>query len=674
MTAAAVPGGTLATAQPAGASARHAYNLGLQGMRGIAILLVLLNHASIPGFGGGFVGVDVFFVISGYLIGGLLLREMQATGRVDLWAFFARRVRRLLPASLIVIATVLVGIRLMYAPHEQDELLSSVRASALYAANLWFASRPTDYFGGHTEANPLLHLRSLAVEEQFYLFWPLLMLVACRFGQRVGPRRSVIALVVVTGLVSLAACVAISQIQFKYAFFLTPMRVWEFGAGMLVAFNPAWSRALRPWVLQALGGAALLLLVGVTLTYDGSLRFPGFWAALPVLGAMGLLLVAERGVDSGAGRCLQWPVLRWVGDCSYSLYLWHWPVIIGAAVLAPVKGPELTAGLLALSVLLGWLSYRYVEQVFMHRVARQARPLHVIAVGLGACIVVAAGAQFMRSQIPRATEGDRYMAAATWPLVDPSGCLVLFDAVDQPPCEFGVTASDKTVVLFGDSHAAQWLPAVDMLARQQGWRVVALTKAVCPSVDTPVDFYVTRRRFEPCETWRARMFERIERLRPQLVVLGNSAGYHDVPLPRWQDGMQRTVKHLQALGTQVVYLRDTPHTGLDVPTCWARVAWWGWTPADACTYPAFGPQHRLPLVAQAEQETARGLGIPYVDLSSQMCTSTRCPTRQGDMPMYRDRTHLSEPFVRALAPVLGQYLLPLMPAASSMALPAQPPR
>ncbi|MDG0852506.1 acyltransferase family protein [Roseateles puraquae] len=671
MTAAAVLGGTLAPAEPAGASAQHAYNLGLQGMRGIAILLVLLNHAEIPGFHGGFVGVDVFFVISGYLIGGLLLREMQATGRIDLWAFFARRVRRLLPASLLVIATVLLGVRLLYAPHEQDELLSSVRASALYAANLWFASRPTDYFGGHTEANPLLHLWSLAVEEQFYLVWPLLMLAACRVGRRAGPRGSVIALVAVTGLLSLVACVAISQIQFKYAFFLTPMRMWEFGAGMLIAFNPAWSRALGPRALQGLGAGALLLLTAVTLAYDGSLRFPGFWAALPVLGAMGLLLVAERGADSVAGRWLQLPPLRWVGDCSYSLYLWHWPVIIAAAVVAPVKGPWLTAGLLALSLLLGWLSYRFVEQVFMRRVALQARPSHVVVIGLVACIAVAAAAQFMRGQIPRATEGDRYMAAATWPLVDPSGCLVQFDAVDQPPCEFGVTSSDKTVVLFGDSHAAQWLPAIDMLARQQGWRVVALTKAVCPSVDTPVDFYVTRRRFEQCETWRARMLTRIDQLRPQLVVLANSAGYHDVPLPRWQDGMSRTVKHLQGLGSQVAYLRDTPHTGLDVPTCWARVVWWGWTPADACTYPALGPQDRLPQVAQAEQETARGLGIPYVDLSPLLCTSARCPTRQGDMPMYRDRTHLSEPFVRALAPTLGQHLLPLMPAASST---AQPPR
>lgn len=652
----------------AGVPARHAYNLGLQGMRGIAILLVLLNHADVPGFKGGFVGVDVFFVISGYLIGGLLLREMETTGRVDLWAFYARRVRRLLPAALLVIATVLVGIRLLYAPHEQDELLSSVRASALYAANLWFASRPTDYFGGHTEAHPLLHLWSLAVEEQFYLFWPLLMLAACRLAQGTERRKRVMILVLATGALSLAACVALSQVQFKYAFFLTPMRVWEFGAGMVVALNPGWSRALGATALQLVGAAALVVLASVTLLYDGSLRFPGAWAIVPVLAAVGLLLVAERGAAGLAGRLLQARPLRWVGDCSYSLYLWHWPVIIAGAVIVPVQGPFVTVMLLALSVLLGWLSYRFVEQVFMREVRMDARPGQVVLVGVVACVVVAAAAQVARSVIPQAAEGARYMKAAQWPLVDRSGCLLSFDQVEQPPCEYGVPSATTTVVLFGDSHAAQWLPAVDTLARQQGWRVVMLSKAVCPSVDTPVDFYVTRNRFLPCETWRARMFERIEQLRPQMVVLANSAGYHDVPLPRWQEGMERTVARLQALGSRVAYIRDTPHTGMDVPTCWARVSWWGWAPPQACTYPAFGPEHRLPAVAKAELAVAQRLAIPYVDLQRRLCDGPRCPTRQGDMPMYRDRTHLSEDFVRTLTPALGEQLLPLL----APAVPAQP--
>jgi peptidoglycan/LPS O-acetylase OafA/YrhL len=641
----------------------HTYNLGLQGMRGIAILLVLLNHAELPGFGGGYIGVDVFFVISGYLIGGLLLRELETTGRVDLWAFYARRVRRLLPAALLVILAVLVSIRLLYAPHEQDELLSSLRASSLYAANIWFASRPTDYFGGHTEANPLLHLWSLAVEEQFYLFWPLLMLAVCGAGQGGRARQRITSLVLVTGGASLVACVVVTHIHLKYAFFLTPMRIWEFGVGMLVALRPGWSSALNTRQLGLVGVVALALLVGATLGLDGHLRFPGAWPLLPVLSAAGLLLVAERGTESGIGRLLQLMPLRWLGDCSYSVYLWHWPVFIAAAVLQPTRGPLLTAALIALSLCLGWLSYVGVERVFMRRLWTQARPGQVIVVGLIGCALVAVAAQTMRSAIPRGTDEHRYLEASTWPLVDASGCLVLFDAVDQPPCEFGVKSSANTVVLFGDSHAAQWLPALDVLAQQRGWRVIALTKAVCPSVDTPVDFY--GRRFITCEQWRARMFERIERLRPSMVVLASSAGYRDVPLPRWQEGLTLTITRLQALGTRVAYMRDTPHTGLNVPTCWARTAWWGWAPEGACTYAAEGEDDRLRQVAQAEAVVAKRFATPYIDLSAAICSTKRCPTLHDGVPMFRDRTHLSEPFARALAPALGEQLLPLMAATPS---------
>lgn len=667
MTALASAAAAAPVGSTVGTPARHAFNLGLQGMRGIAILLVLLNHAEVPGFHGGFIGVDVFFVISGYLIGGLLLREMQATGRIDLCAFYARRVRRLLPAALLLILVVLAGIRFVYAPHEQDELLSSARASALYAANLWFASRPTDYFGGHTEANPLLHLWSLAVEEQFYLVWPLLMLAACRIAAGGDARRRVTGLIVAAGGLSLVACVIVSHIHFKYAFFLTPMRVWEFGAGMLVAMRPDWSRALSDRALQAVGAASLLALALASLFFDGSLQFPGFWAVIPVAAGVGLLLAAERGAGCWTGRLLEARPLRWVGDCSYSVYLWHWPVLIAAAVWTSTPGPLLSASLVAVSVVLGWLSYRGVEQVFMRRVAMGASSQAVVAVGLIACVAVAGAAQFMRGHIDKGGEGARYLEASKWHLVDESGCLVLFDAVDQPPCEFGVPDAATTVVIFGDSHAAQWLAPLQDLALKNGWRLVALTKAVCPSVDTPVDFYVTRSRFLPCETWRARMFERLEKLRPQLIVMASSAGYRDVELPRWEAALGRTVQRLQGLGSQVVYLRDTPHTGLDVPTCWARVAWWGWVPPGACTYPTAAHDERLASLAAVEGRALASLGATYIDLSASICTAERCPTRHGDMPMFRDRTHLSEPFARTLAPELGGHLLPLLAAAPGRA-------
>lgn len=638
---------------------RHAYNLGVQGLRGIAILLVLLNHAGVPGFGGGFIGVDVFFVISGYLIGGLLLREMETTGRIDLWAFYARRVRRLLPASLVMLATVVVGIRCLYAPQEQDELLSSARASALYAANLWFASRPTDYFGGHTEANPLLHLWSLAVEEQFYLVWPLLMLVAAR---AVGgdARRGLKLLVWVAGIPSLIACIALSLVNFKYAFFLSPMRVWEFGAGMFVALRPGLATSLGRRSLQGIAWLALAALALSTVLFDGNLRFPGHWALIPVLATAGLLLVAERGTASAAGRCLQWGWLRWVGDCSYSLYLWHWPVLIAAAMWSPKLGPGLTLGVIGVSLLLGRLSYRFIEQAFLARPGSAASPRATVMLGLAACVLLAGAAQALRWRIDKPAEPDRFQQAEQWKLIESSGCLVLFDAIDQPPCEFGVRDGAKTVVLLGDSHAAQWLPPLDALAQKHGWRLVVLTKAVCPSVDVDVLFYVTRSRFEPCTKWRERMFERISALRPQLVVMASSSGYGDVELPRWQAGLERSIERLQAMGSRVAYIRDTPHTGLNVPTCWARADWWGWAPPQACTYSRAQDEERTAVRAKIEQAAAQARGASFIDLSADICSSERCPTQRDGLLMFKDRTHLSEAFAASLAPQLEQRLLPLL--------------
>jgi peptidoglycan/LPS O-acetylase OafA/YrhL len=374
----------------------RSFNPALQGMRGVAILLVLLNHAAVPGFQGGFVGVDIFFVISGYLIGGLLLREFETRGGLDLWAFYARRVRRLLPAAGLVLLCALIGVRELYAPQEQDELLSSIRAAALYAANLWFASRPTDYFGGHTEANPTLHLWSLAVEEQFYLVWPLLMLCAVRLSRQ-APRRATAWLLVVFGGLSFAACVVVSLLNFKYAFFLTPFRIWEFGVGMAVA---TWARLVAGWSTRAvswLGLLALCCLAAVTLLFDGRMRFPGFWAALPVAAAALLLIVAQHGGQTLTGRLLQTRPIRWLGDCSYSVYLWHWPVLIAAALVVPKPDPWLTAGLVALSIALGWASYRLVEQPFMHALLLGWSSRRIVAAGLAFCLLIAATAQYVRS-------------------------------------------------------------------------------------------------------------------------------------------------------------------------------------------------------------------------------------------------------------------------------------
>ncbi|HEV6965066.1 acyltransferase family protein [Roseateles sp.] len=647
------------------------FNPGLQGMRGLAILLVLLNHAEVAGFHGGFVGVDIFFVISGYLIGGLLLREHERSGGIDLWAFYARRVRRLLPAAALVLAVTVVGIRLLYAPQEQDELLSSARAAALYAANLWFASRPTDYFGGHTEANPALHLWSLAVEEQFYLFWPVLMLLAVRFA-RATPRRVTGVLVVVLGGLSFVACGVVSLVNFKYAFFLTPFRIWEFGAGMAVAVWPGLATRWSPRTVAAMGWAAFGILVAVSLLFDGRMRFPGFWAGLPVAAAALLLVVVQHGGQSAVGRLLQsWPIRR-LGDCSYSVYLWHWPVLIGAALVVPRPDAWLTVCLILLSIGLGALSYRFVEQPFMHSLFPGRPSRQVVFAGLALCVAVAAAAQFSRGFVHVGPEQERFQRAARWDATEASGCLTLADAVDQPPCEFGPAEPKATVVLFGDSHASQWFVPFEQLARQQQFRLVVLTKSACPSVDVPVAVYTTLADYRECSIWREKMFQRIERLKPDVVVMASSSGYNIRP-DRWQAGLDRSVERLQRLGARVGYVRDIPFPGFDVPGCHARAAWRAWSPDGACTYRAADEEARIAPLAEAEAAVLARRQARFINLSSAICNEPVCRTARDGMVMFKDRNHLTEEFARSLAPQLQAPLLDLLrasPAAARFRAPA----
>lgn len=634
------------------------FNPGLQGMRGLAILLVLLNHAGVPGFDGGFIGVDVFFVISGYLIGGLLLRELETHGRIDLWAFFARRVRRLLPASALVMLVSIVGIRVLYAPHEQDELLSSTRAAALYAVNLWFASRPTDYFGGHTEANPLLHLWSLAVEEQFYLLWPLLMLAAVRLaGGRV--RRGTFWLVGLLGLASFVACVVVSLIKYKLAFFLTPFRIWEFAAGMAVMGCAHWVKRVSAGWLSVMGGAALLALALACLGFEGRMRFPGAWAAIPVLAAVLLLVVVQRGRQSWAGRWLEAGWIRWLGDCSYSVYLWHWPVLIVATQFVAKPDLGLAAVLIAASVLLGRLSYVCVEQPFLHRWLKQWSPRKIALTGLAVCMLIAVAAQLTRKLVHVSPEQERFVAVAKWAQVNATECLTLAPALDQPPCEFGSSQPRATVVLFGDSHAAQWFVPLKHIAEKHALRLVMLTKAACPSVDVPVRVYTTLNEYRECAVWRDRMFKRIEAMRPEVVLLANSSGYSIAPQP-WQQGLDRTLVRLQALGVRTAYIRDTPAPGFDVPICHARLAWRGWSLGQPCTYLAADEEARLGPIANAEAAAVSDRGAMFISLAPAICATPVCTTARDGLILFMDRNHLTEEFALSLAPELERPLLQLL--------------
>lgn len=384
-----------------------AFRPDVEGLRAVAVLLVLLFHAGVPALPGGFAGVDVFFVISGFLITTLLVAEAQATGTVALRRFWARRARRLLPASaLVILVTALLTLAVLPMTRWR-EVGWDLIAAAAYVLNWRLADRSVDYLAEDSVPSPVQHYWSLAVEEQFYLVWPLLVLAVTWWagraaararGERSATRRRLTSYqegVLVVGLVvvlpSLLLSVWAAGAAPAWGYLATPTRLWQLGAGALLALVAGRLRGMPPALATALGwGGLAAVLLGAVL-HDPTTPWPGTAALVPTLGTVAVLAAGLRLPRQGAGRLLALPPLQWLGGMSYSLYLWHWPLL----VMATARWGELSVGeglaVVAASVVPAWLGHRLVEQPLRRRPVLVRRPLAALALGL-ACTLVGVGA------------------------------------------------------------------------------------------------------------------------------------------------------------------------------------------------------------------------------------------------------------------------------------------
>lgn len=639
--------------------AKHAIRHDIQGMRGIAVLLVVLYHAGFPLAPAGFIGVDIFFVISGFLITGLLAREASDSGRIALLRFFSRRIKRLLPAALVLLLFVFVGTTILYPPLEQRDIFSAGRAAVLYLANFWFAGRAVDYLGGDAASNPTLHMWSLAVEEQFYIVWPLI--VAGLVASAAAARRQLRLLggVALISAVSLLACIWMTWHTQPWAFFGMPFRAWEFGIGGLACLFGERLKMLplqARTVLAALGGA--LILAGVVLLTDAGL-FPGVWAILPA-GGTALLLASLHGNQPSPQQSVlsSWPLVR-MGDISYSWYLWHWPLLVFAEVMWPRHSPVVTGAVVAASIAIAFASYRWVENPIRNSKALADRNILVIGSAATASIVIGLLLTLIMAQSGQSNSSRQQVFAAARndiPAVYAAGCHANFDATDLPECVFGDPHGSKTIVLFGDSHAAHWFPAVEQLARQNGWRLVSLTKSSCPSVDVEVYSTAKRRTYHECATWREKMLERIVAAKPSLVVIANSSR-QGVSAPDWQAGVQRALKHLNDAGIAVALIRDNPRPGFDAPQCLARMDWQGRVADRECSFSLETVRAKdMPIYAAEQQAAAATPGSFVLDLTPAICPNERCQVYQSGIVRFSDSNHLTAGFVARLAPALAAAL------------------
>jgi peptidoglycan/LPS O-acetylase OafA/YrhL len=649
------------------------YRADIQGLRALAVGLVVLYHAGLPWLPGGYVGVDAFFVISGFLITTHLLESLDRDSRISFPRFYARRARRILPASLFVAAATLVAAYLFMSPLQMKSIVGDAIATALYGPNIRFANLGTDYLA-ETAPSVFQHYWSLGVEEQFYLLWPAIL--ALGFLITRSSRRGLFWLTAVLVVGSFAACLVVAETSQPWAFFSLPTRAWELGVGGLVAFFLRSS--IKEFIPNWVGWVGLGGLLAVAIWFSDVTPFPAPYAAMPVVATALIIVGAAGGGRGSVANVLSVAPLVWIGKLSYSIYLVHWPLlVIPAAALTGVTVLPLwaTLGLGVVSIPVAYLVYRFIEQPALATRARVlGRPRYVlVAAVLGSVmvLVLANGIGYASARAPLTSGttakdftvetlpvGNRIVPSNVQPsLRDASrsvsplysdGCHRQFESVDSSGCAFGTNSDAPVVVLFGDSHAAQWFPALVPMADAGSIQLITYTKSSCPSVQVPV--LMNGVTYAECEQWRSEVTDKIADMKNATVVLANYGGNIGTESTResvWSAGMEKTVGELAAQ-SRVYVLADTPDIGSTPALCLSV----NLNSADRCS----GDRDAVLSsdIQSLERTATEAGGGTYVDMNEFICNDVSCPVVIDNVLVYRDAHHLTVEFSEALAQELSR--------------------
>jgi peptidoglycan/LPS O-acetylase OafA/YrhL len=676
--------GAVSTAESS-AVRRTGWRSDIQGLRAVAVALVVLYHAAPGHLSGGYVGVDVFFVISGFLITNHLVGELTSKGSIGFAAFYARRIRRLLAPALVVLAATVIAAKIVLPPLLLPQIATDATASALYISNVTFAFQKTNYLTS-LNISPVLHYWTLGVEEQFYLVWPVLLLVGAFAHRR--SRGGLVMAMAVLAVVSLAASIWWTWNEQPFAFFLLPARAWEFALGGLVGLAVPRLRALPTASAAALTWIGMASILLPAYVFDSTTRFPGYVALAPVVGASLVIAGGTAQPRRGAEVLLGLRPLQAVGRVSYSLYLWHWPLIVlPVLALAPSAPSWKMRALVLLALPLAFATYRLVEappRTWRWLVRRPMRTyafatlLTIAAISTFAAVgavprldagrpvralpglrgALAPAPSFVPANLTPSIEA----AANDSPLSDRSRCALYFFATRPGACYSGDVSSSRTIVLFGDSHAAQWYPAIVDLAQRRRWRLLTLTKDSCPSVDVSVWLSAVNRMYTECDVWRRTALARIARSKPFAVILANDRSYGIPGVSRsdfelgWMAALKQSLSLLPR-GVRGIVIADTPRFAFAPPVCLSRHL----HHVSACASPS--DQVIDATHTRRERVVTTLSGATFVDLTPFICPRRICEPIHGSLLVYRDTNHLTPEFVRALGGELDPTLTHAMAAS-----------
>jgi len=605
----------------------------IQALRALAAILVLLFHAELVG--GGYIGVDIFYVISGYLITGLIVREIEESGSLNFKAFYLRRIKRLLPTSFSILMVTALTAWYFYPGTMRDELGRHIFAAAVYVSNFLFAFWQMDYQNLNAIPPVVVHFWSLAVEEQFYIFWPMIVLAAFKFGGRKNLFKVIGAITAASFVFSLY----LTEASPIWAFYSLPTRAWELGIGALLLAIPKKYKlsVAYPWI-------ALLLITYASFFYTDKTPFPGTAAIAPVLGT-----AAAIASISSWPRILNFfsnlRVTQWLGEISYPLYLWHWPLLVIPMVYLG-RGLHIYERALAIvgTLVLADLTHRYIEQPLRHislspkKIISGAVIASLIATGTGLAISASANNMITLST------GESYSLDEIMvkPQVYLDDCHVNNGETVSGDCTYGPASEDK-IVLFGDSHAAQWMPVLEELAYKKNFQLISLTKSACPAAAV-IKVESGEYKNADCSKWRENSIARIQALKPMAVIV---SGMQHFEMPSgyssradwWREGQAKTFAGLRGSSQNIIYISDTPHPLRDIPSCIAAGR------IDKCN-------------ATEPSEAIFSPGWKQINPTSWFCAQS-CPAIIDGVVAYRDASHISVLMSKKIEPQLLSTLISL---------------
>lgn len=644
------------------------YRLDIQGLRAISVLLVFFSHANWYPFTGGFVGVDIFFVISGYVITQLLLKEFNINHNIILHKFYARRLQRLMPVLITVILFTSIVSLILLTPMEQVLHYDSGMSAVMWLSNIYFPNYDINYFTSIANSQMYLHTWSLGVEEQFYLMWPILMLIGFKYFYYKNKKPFTMTLYLIVIILSSVLILAyFTSITSNLAFYLMPSRAWQFGLGGMVAlfhFNSHDNShkcvtQKDSFLYEFLAIIGMVMIVFSALMFEIYTPYPNWQVFIPSIGVTFILFSKPKNGYSSVGKILALRPLVFLGDISYSFYLWHWPILLLCKKLVMYFPLLNTIFALCLTLLMTLLTYYFIEQPI-----RKNKKLRInykftiiLFVGIMAVTIFTLMALKLVSEKFEGDKEQQYykMARNKLPITYDLGCDDWYHSSKVVKCEFGNKTSEKKVVLFGDSTLIQWFPAILDYYESLKWHVIVYSKNGCPIINRPFFYYRILAVYSVCDDWRSSTIDEIVKLKPDVIIMGNSIGY---PFKQndWVDGTKEVIDQLLPITKNIKLIAGTPELNFDPSICLSKKSWL--SKFFSSVTKAKCSQEFIPSeVWQWQQVLASSYqNVEFIELSKHVCSQKECKSLIDGMMIYRDRIHLTVDFVMQQKDIVARYL------------------